>query len=571
MDSVREVIATSAVTPVYQPLVDLRSGLTVGYEALARGPKGSVLERPDVLFAAARASNRLAELDWVCRTRAVQGALRGRLRPPLSLFINTEPETIGSRMSAEFGEWWARARLATLQIVFEVTERAVMDRPAELLRATDVLREFGWGVALDDVGTNPESLALLPFLKPDVIKLDMSVLHGTAVDIGEVILAVNAEVERSGTTLLAEGIESGEHLEMARMFGADIGQGWLFGRPGPLPDPLPQPGPSVAIDDRKRSTEGGETPHVVVAGKVRTRRVTREHLVLASRLIEQRAAAMPHPPLMFATFQHAQNFTPVTAGVYEQLSQTLPFVAVMATGWDGSSEGPRRVALDPEDPLEKEWTVGFISPFSAMLLTARERDEGIEERSFDVATTFDRALAIEAADCLMRRLVSPDDTMLHAKADVEFATAVAEILALAGREEDVARPLLRVMSELTGLESTFLSRVHDEERYDVVVSFNAGTLDVSEGYSMPWTEAICHDALAINREAFDDVQVELPENDSAREFNFRTFVTCPVVVEDGKVLGTLCGASSHETPLTDQQIDLVRRFAQLVAHRVSNS
>lgn len=167
------ILEAQAITAKYQPLVSLTSMAVVGYEALARGPKGSSLERPDHLFSVARKANRLKQLDWICRTVAVRGALESRLRPPLALFVNSEPETIGSRMPAAFAESWGRARLAGVRLIFEVTERAVMDRPAELLRAVDQIRRFGWGVALDDVGTNPASLALLPFLDPDVIKLDM--------------------------------------------------------------------------------------------------------------------------------------------------------------------------------------------------------------------------------------------------------------------------------------------------------------------------------------------------------------------------------------------------------------
>jgi sensor c-di-GMP phosphodiesterase-like protein len=60
LSSVEDVIDARAVVAVYQPLVDLLTGEVVGYEALARGPQGSPWERPDVLFAAARACGRLA-------------------------------------------------------------------------------------------------------------------------------------------------------------------------------------------------------------------------------------------------------------------------------------------------------------------------------------------------------------------------------------------------------------------------------------------------------------------------------------------------------------------------------
>ncbi|MDQ3982491.1 MAG: EAL domain-containing protein [Actinomycetota bacterium] len=407
-DELAGILRAQAITASYQPLVDLTSDRVVGFEALARGPSGSRLERPDRLFAAARASNELARLDWMCRTAAVRGALDARLQPPLVLFVNTEPETIGSRMPAAFAESWGRARLASIRILFEVTERAVMDRPAALLRAVDQIRSFGWGVALDDVGTNPASLALLPFLDPDVIKLDMSLLHGTATDVGEVILAVNAEVERTGAALLAEGIENDEHLELARAFGATLGQGWLFGKPAPLPDPLPPPGAPITPRRGGRDARNAPTPYEIVSRKLPSRRLTKQQLVGASRIVEQRAASLPHPPLLVAAFQHARNFTGSTKEIYEDLARRLPFVAALAVGWD---EDParhlRRVTFDATDPLTEEWAVGIVSPFSAMFLVGRERDEGSPQKAFDVVMTFDRALAIEAADLLLRRLKGP--------------------------------------------------------------------------------------------------------------------------------------------------------------------
>jgi hypothetical protein len=70
------------VRAVYQPIVELDTGALVGFEALARGPEDSALQRPDMLFAAAREAGLVAELEWACRAAAVAGALQGGLRPP---------------------------------------------------------------------------------------------------------------------------------------------------------------------------------------------------------------------------------------------------------------------------------------------------------------------------------------------------------------------------------------------------------------------------------------------------------------------------------------------------------
>src|SRR4051794_40500449 len=246
---------------MFQPIVELDSGAVVAYEALARGPVGE-LERPDALFAAARTAGRLAELDAACRTAAFRGAVAAGLLAPLCLFVNVEPEVLDT---APLTELLAIAEEAPghLRVVLEITERALAARPAELLRTVERVRSVGWGVAVDDVGVEAMSLAFLPLLRPDVVKLDLRLVQerpGPA--IAEIMNAVNAYAERTGARVLAEGIETDAHLATARALGATLGQGWLFGRPGPgavagrPTGTLALPGPSSEPEPGDRSPFG---------------------------------------------------------------------------------------------------------------------------------------------------------------------------------------------------------------------------------------------------------------------------------------------------------------------------
>ncbi len=126
-----------------------------------------------------------------------------------------------------------------------MTERAVAARPAELLTTVARVRELGWGFALDDVGADSASLAFMPFLLPDVIKLDLDLVQGVPTRAtAEVMHAVNAHAERSGAWVLAEGIETEAHLTAARALGATLGQGWMYGKPATEPVPTTQRGSS---------------------------------------------------------------------------------------------------------------------------------------------------------------------------------------------------------------------------------------------------------------------------------------------------------------------------------------
>jgi len=151
------IIDGRAVRAVFQPLIDLASGDVVGFEALARGPAGSMLESPGALFEAGR----VAELDWVCRAAAFQAAARAELDPALRLFVNCEPASLGVACPDDL---WPVVDVAErrLRVVMEVTERVVARDPAGLLGAVARARAVGWGVALDDVGAEPASLAVMP-------------------------------------------------------------------------------------------------------------------------------------------------------------------------------------------------------------------------------------------------------------------------------------------------------------------------------------------------------------------------------------------------------------------------
>ncbi len=90
----------------------------------------------------------------------------------------------------------------------------------------DWARAAGCGVALDDVGADPASLALMPFLRPNVVRLDLHLVQQRPdLAVAEIMTAVTAYAEQSSAHVLAEGIETAEHEQMARSLGATLGQG----------------------------------------------------------------------------------------------------------------------------------------------------------------------------------------------------------------------------------------------------------------------------------------------------------------------------------------------------------
>jgi EAL domain-containing protein (putative c-di-GMP-specific phosphodiesterase class I) len=271
------VIDGAEVQTQFQPIVHIATGSVVAFEALSRGPAGTEFESPVALLDAAREAGRLGELDWLCRTRAMQAAASSALPEQLSWFINVEHAGLEIECPSHLLADLDVAR-AGLRVVLEVVERNVEDHVTRLLHAADQARREAWGVALDDVGAGTGSLALLPFLQPDVVKLDMSLLRSASpATAADVTAAVRTYAEHSGAVILAEGIETPAQEELALVFGATYGQGHLYGRPGPLPHDLPEPANPIPLRQRPAPLHDA-TPFETLSATITPQQARREHL-----------------------------------------------------------------------------------------------------------------------------------------------------------------------------------------------------------------------------------------------------------------------------------------------------
>jgi EAL domain-containing protein (putative c-di-GMP-specific phosphodiesterase class I) len=379
----------------------------LGYEALARGPEGGALLQPSRLFAAADESGRIAELDWACRIAALEGALEGGVNPPLTIFVNIEARTSSVPFPSPMPESFARA-LSELHVIFELTERALTDQPAELLRTISLIRELGCGIALDDVGANRRSLALMPLLNPDVIKLDLRMVQEQpTAKLAETANAVQAQAEHTGATVLAEGIESEEHVFTAQALGATLGQGFLFGSPGRIPDDPIMPSRSVKV---KPTIEPGMRTPFEVATQARAPRRGRRDLILAmSRQLEKFAFEAGSEGVLVSSFQTAEAFGPERSR-YAHLARQLPLVAALGSGIDPEPEGRVRGGhIEDDDPLLVEWVVAVLGPHVSAALAARDLGDEKDRagRHFDFVVTYNRGEVVDMVRMLLQRIPRP--------------------------------------------------------------------------------------------------------------------------------------------------------------------
>lgn len=234
----REIIETKAIRTLVQPMVRLDDLSVVGYEALSRGPEATEFERPDKLFKAAYDSDMVVRLERLCRKRAFEAAKDlpdGRL-----MFVNIEPEAVADPELREvvFTSLLAEAGLKPERVVLEITERTAISDFCAFRSTIEYLRMLGFSIAIDDAGAGYGSLQCLAEVRPQWVKIDMSLIRGVDTDDirRQLIESMHAFATKVGVKLVAEGIEKVEELAALRNIGVEYGQGFLFARPS---EPFP--------------------------------------------------------------------------------------------------------------------------------------------------------------------------------------------------------------------------------------------------------------------------------------------------------------------------------------------
>ncbi len=387
----------------FQPVISLDTGDVVASEALLRPMIDGQGVSPEELLNWARVQGVLEGLDLAALGSSVANA--GEAGPG-TLLVNVEPSTLVAHTDEVIRILDSRA--PGIQIVVEVTERALAADPAGLLRATEELNAHGYPIALDDVGAIPDSLALLDVIRPSIVKLDMTLLRESSDPANlQVAGAVSAYTEATGAQVIAEGIETQEDLMRARILGANLGQGWLWGRPGtswieqkPASMLRVVPPKSLALP------RAGDTPFSIVARHRPTHTATKKLLLPLSFAIEASATQAHLPAILLATFQHVRNVPRSTFTRYEEFAAKLPLVGMFGEGLASLPiAGAHLAHLSPDDPLCREWSVVALGAQSAVALIAREEPtEPGGDRMFSFATTYDRALVVAAAKSLIHYL-----------------------------------------------------------------------------------------------------------------------------------------------------------------------
>lgn len=231
----QKVILQNQVSTLYQPIVKLEDLSILAYEALSRGPKGSEIEAPAILFRLGEETGLIFELDRLCRRQAVQSA-KGKV-PGRKLFINTLPNLMfkPELEAKQFLLMLDKNNIDPADIVFEITERNAVEKYSNFREALKFYTQHGMQVAIDDVGAGYSSLEAIMEIEPKFVKIDASIIRGAAGNRAkqEMLRALQTMSRSIDALTIAEGIETVEDFEMMKQLGIPYGQGYLFAKPAP--------------------------------------------------------------------------------------------------------------------------------------------------------------------------------------------------------------------------------------------------------------------------------------------------------------------------------------------------
>ena len=228
-DRIEAVIRNAAITPAYQPIVDVTTMSVVGFEGLSRFAD-PVWGGPDRWFADAFAVGLGVELEWLAAS--VLTGVVDALPSETFLAVNMSPATILHIADHSLGE-----PAMCPHLVIEITEHVPIEDYSAVHGALADMRASGTRLAADDLGSGYAGFRHLISLKPDIIKLDISLVGGIHRSREQRALASALATFASdiGAIVIGEGVEDAEDLNVLRDIGVPWAQGYHLGIPGAYP------------------------------------------------------------------------------------------------------------------------------------------------------------------------------------------------------------------------------------------------------------------------------------------------------------------------------------------------
>lgn len=234
----KKIIKRNSLDTFFQPILDLKSGQTMGFEALNRPVISNLFPSTEGFYDFIGQTEQVFLFECYCRNLSLKRFMErteGKCSQDIVLFLNIHPHVLldTSYHSGETLQLLKDIGIMPNQIVFELTEKSAVTDFALFEKVLGNYRSQGFRIAIDDVGSGYNSLKTLIYLKPEFIKLDRSLIHNIHKNDEQkhLVSLIIDYAEQSQTKVIAEGIERFEELSYIRDKGVHFGQGYALGRP----------------------------------------------------------------------------------------------------------------------------------------------------------------------------------------------------------------------------------------------------------------------------------------------------------------------------------------------------
>ncbi len=228
-----EIIREKLVVSYFQQIADIQHNQIIGYEALARGPMNHPLQTPLSLFTEAKHQGMSAELDICCLENTLSTASENQHRG--LIFLNIAPETLMSvtGVTTILLKLVERYNIPPQKLVIELSEQHQYQEVNLIVERAELIKEAGFQIALDDLGSGSSGLKVWAGVKPDFVKIDryfVQDIHLEPVK-REFVQSIVDLARNTLSEVIAEGIEKPEELRQLQRMGVKYGQGFLLGVP----------------------------------------------------------------------------------------------------------------------------------------------------------------------------------------------------------------------------------------------------------------------------------------------------------------------------------------------------
>lgn len=235
--NIKNIIEQEHIITHFQPILSVKKRSVIGYEALSRGidPYTNTITPPDILFDSAANQQLTLELDRLCRKKSLENfkTLQQKVKDSL-LFLNFDTTIIDQGVVGS-GHLLNAVRnfdIDPQKIVIEIKESEA-NNLKELEKFINNYRNYGFLIALDDIGSGHSNLNRISLVKPDLLKLDAFLIRNINKEFykQEVFKSLVNLAKKIGALVVAEGVEDEDEAICALKLGADMLQGFYFAKP----------------------------------------------------------------------------------------------------------------------------------------------------------------------------------------------------------------------------------------------------------------------------------------------------------------------------------------------------